>query len=70
MFWLLKDIYKHYLKNFINTAIDIGLHVVQKMDKVEAAAMWMEANVSFKQARIILRHLYSKFGHTVQVPFK
>ena len=39
------------------------------MNKVEAAAMWMEANVSFKQAQIILRHLYTKFGVKVQVPF-
>ena len=39
------------------------------MTSLEAAAMWIEANVSFKQARIILRHLHIKFGYNVQVPF-
>ena len=65
----MRDIHKSYPSVFIQKAIDFGLHVVQKMTKIEAAAMWIEANVSFTQARVILRHLYDKFGHRVQVPF-
>ena len=66
--WLLRDMYKNYPKTFIDTALHLGLHISQKMNHIEAAAMWMDANVSYSQAKIILRHLYSKFGHRVQVP--
>ena len=67
--WLLKVMYKNYPATFVKSAVDFGLHTVQKMSSLEAAAMWIEANVSFKQARIILRHLHLKFGYNVQVPF-
>ena len=39
------------------------------MTAVEAAAMWVDVNVSFSSARTIVRHLTCKFRHSVQVPF-
>ena len=67
--WVLKDVRKYYPKIFVQSAIDAGLHVIQKMSAVEAAAMWVDANVSFSAARIIIRHLTSVFKHRIQVPF-
>ena len=69
LFWLLKDIYKHYPKVFVQSAIDVGLHVVHKMTHIEAAAMWVDANVSFSAARVIISHLNAAFKHCIQVPF-
>ena len=66
--WLLRYIYEKQPKIFVDNAVQLRLHVSQKMDHVEAAAMWMNANVSYKQAKIILSHFYAKFGHRVQVP--
>ena len=40
----------------------------KKMNEIEAAAMWTDANIT-KQARLtILKHLRAKFGATLQVP--
>ena len=39
------------------------------MSAIEAAAMWTEANVSIRAARVIISHLRSKFKNRVQVPF-
>ena len=50
-------------------ASDIGLVVCHKMTDIEASAMWVEANISFRAARVILRHLQTKFGKRLQVPF-
>ena len=68
--WLLRSIYKHNPSTFLKAATDLGLHIVQKMNNIEAAAMWTEANVSIRSARIILSHLNQKFKHRVQVPLK
>ena len=46
--WLLRDINKYYPSVFIQTAVNVGLHIVQKMSAVEAAAMWIDVNISFK----------------------
>ena len=67
--WMLKNVYKKHPHIFIKFATDIGLVISQKMSKVEAAAMWVEANISVKSAQIILRHLHHKFKHRLQVPF-
>ena len=66
---MLKNVYKKHPHIFIKFATDIGLVISQKMSKVEAAAMWVEANISMKSAQIILRHLHHKFKHRLQVPF-
>ena len=66
--WLLKVIHKNNRNTFLNVATQMGLHVVQKMNSIEAAAMWTEANVSLRSARIILSHLNLKFKNRVQVP--
>ena len=66
--WLLKTIHKNNPNTFLNVASDVGLYVVQRMNEIEAAAMWTEANISFRSARIILSHLTQKFKHRVQVP--
>ena len=50
-------------------ASDIGLVICHKMTDIEASAMWIEANISFTAARVILRHLHTKFGKRLQVPF-
>ena len=47
---------------------DVGIRVVNTMSYVEAAAMWVEANVSYRAAHVILRHLHAKFSFHVQVP--
>ena len=39
------------------------------MNKIETAVMWIDTNISFTQAHIILRHLYAKFKTWLQVPF-
>ena len=67
--WFLQDIYKKYPKVFLQVAAEKGLHIINKMSSVDAAAMWINSNVSFNQAHIILRHLHCAFGHRVQVPF-
>ena len=54
---------------FIKMASDLGLVIIAKMTDIEASAMWVESNVSICVARIILRHLQSKFGVRLQVPF-
>ena len=68
-YWLFKHVHKKFPHVFIKMASDLGLIVVQKMTDVEASAMWVEANVSYHAARIILRHLQVKFGRRLQVPF-
>ena len=67
--WLIRDVHKKYPSTFLNVATDLGLHVVQTMSHIEAAAMWTEANVPIRVARIILSHLNKKFKNKVQVPF-
>ena len=67
--WLLRDVHKKFPSTFLKVATDLGLHVVQTMTKIEAAAMWTEANVPIRVARIILSHLQKKFKNRVQVPF-
>ena len=67
--WLLRDVHKKYPTTFLKVATDLGLHVVQTMNSIEAAAMWTEANVPIRVARIILSHLHKKFKNRVQVPF-
>ena len=68
--WLLKTIHLNNPTTFLQVATKLGLHVVQKMNKIEAAAMWTEANVSLRSARIILSHLNQKFKNRVQVPLQ
>ena len=67
--WLLQYLYKEFPQQFIKISIEKGLVISQQMNEIEAAAMWAEANVSYNQARIILKHLYSKFKMRLQVPF-
>ena len=67
--WLLRDLYKYYPEEFISSAINNGLHVVHKMNAIEAAAMWIDANISFCAAKTIVKHLYQKFKFSIQVPF-
>ena len=69
LYWLLQYVYKKSPHVVIKLATDIGLVICHKMSDVEAAAMWVESNVSVNAARIILRHLRSKFGVKFQVPF-
>ena len=52
--WLLKDTYKKYPHTFIKVCVDTGLHIVHKMSAVDAAAMWVDANISFSAARTII----------------
>ena len=68
-YWMLKCLYKQYPKTFIAVARDVGIHVVNKMTNIEAAAMWVKANISYRSAQIILKHLHAKFKFRVQVPF-
>ena len=63
------DIHKTSPKIFLNVAKQLGLHICHKMNAIQAAAMWSDANVSYKQAKTILRHLYLNFKTAVQVPF-
>ena len=67
--WLLKDTYKHHPQTFMKVCIDAGIHIVHKMTAVDAAAMWVDANISFNAARTIIRHLTKTFKHHIQVPF-
>lgn len=39
------------------------------MSAIDAAAMWVDANISFSAARTIIQHLKSSFKHRIQVPF-
>ena len=65
---MIKCMYKKSPHIFVKVAIEVGIPVAQKMTDVEAAAMWVEANISFRAARIILRHLHAKFNFRLQVP--
>ena len=65
---MLKCVYKKYPETFVAVAKDVGIYVVNKMTKVEAAAMWVKANISYQAACVILRHLHAKFNFRVQVP--
>ena len=67
--WFLQEIHKHCLSVFIETAVKSGLHVIHKMTAVEAVAMWIDANISFRAAKTIIKHLYTKFKTSIQVPF-
>ena len=68
-YWLLKQIYKKKPHVLIKMATDVGLVICHKMTDIEASAMWVEANISVRASRIILRHLQAKFGKRLQVPF-
>ena len=68
-YWLLKSLEKRSHHIFMKLASELGLNIINKMSSVEAAAMWTEANVSYTSAKIIIRHLYTKFKSRVQVPF-
>ena len=68
-YWLLKHLYKKSPHIFIKIATELGLVICHKMTDIEASAMWVEANVSLRAGRIILRHLQAKFGRRLQVPF-
>ena len=45
-----------------------GLHIARKLNAYKAAAMWTDANVSMRSAKVILKHLRAKLGLTIQVP--
>ena len=53
----------------MKVAQDVGTHVVNQMTEVKAAAMWVEVNISYQAACVILRYLHVKFQFCVQVPF-
>ena len=55
--WVLRDIYKKYPSVFLKVATDVGLNIAHKMNIVEAAAMWSEANISFRADHTIVAHL-------------
>ena len=67
--WLLKTIQKRNPHAFVQVAVDSGMNIIQKMTDVEATAMWVEANVSYHSAKVILSHLYAKFKNRLVVPF-
>ena len=66
--WLVRHVYKSFPHLFVQVAVENGLYITQSMNETEAAAMWTDANISFNQAKIILRHLYNKFKTRIQVP--
>ena len=68
-YWMMREVYKHRPHVVIHSAKQLGLIVSLKMTEIEAAAMWVESNVSIRAARIILKHLHCKFGQRMQVPF-
>ena len=67
--WICKYIYKKSPHVVVQMATELGLVVCNKMTNIEAAAMWVESNVTITAARTILRHLHAKFGFRLQVPF-
>ena len=68
--WVLRDIYKKYPSVFLKVATDVGLNIAHKMNIVEAAAMWSEANISFRAAHTIVAHLSAKFKSRLIVPMQ
>ena len=68
-YWILKHIYKKSPHVVVKIASEAGHIICSKMSAVEASAMWVEANISIRAARVILRHLHVKFGKRLQVPF-
>ena len=68
-YWILCHIYKKAPHVLVKFSSNIGLIICNKMTAVEAAAMWVEANIPIRASRIILRHLHVKFGNRLQVPF-
>ena len=60
---------KKFEDEFIYVAIKLGCPIFfQKMNKISAAAMWQESNISRKAQRIIVRHLFDFFGKRLIVP--
>ena len=54
---------------FLFVAIKLGYPILsQKMDKISAAAMWQDSNISRKAQRTITRHLSDFFGNRLIVP--
>ena len=54
---------------FYSVAIKLGYPALsQKMDKISAAAMWQDSNISRKAQRTITRHLSDFFGNRLIVP--
>ena len=67
--WLLQYLGKTYDNEFMLTALKLGYPIVRdKMDKITAAAMWQESNVSKKSQRVILRYFSNFFGSRLVVP--
>ena len=60
---------RNFEDGFLSVSIQLGYLILsQKMDEINAAAMWQESNKSRKAQRIIVRHLSNFSGKRLIVP--
>ena len=53
---------RNFEDQFLYVAIELGNTILyQKMDELSSAPMWQKSNISRKDQRIIVRHLYDFF---------
>ena len=65
---IIEEISRKDYDAFEKVAEKKGLHITRKLNAYKAAAMWTDANVSMRSAKVILKHLRAKLGLTIQVP--
>jgi hypothetical protein len=62
----LKSFYAKFEDSFVNIAIEkCKTKSEEKIDVISTEAMPQEANISTNSARIINRHLWQHFGHSL-----
>jgi hypothetical protein len=66
--WFIDYFFRTFEAAFTTVAKKKGLIKIEKMNAVQAAAMWSEANVPQSSAQVILRHLRIAFGFQIVVP--
>jgi hypothetical protein len=63
--WLIRFLGDRFPDEFIKAANDIGMPIhSQPMDEDQAFAMFRDANIGVRGARIIRKHFLAHFGHT------
>jgi hypothetical protein len=63
--WLIRFLGDRFPDDFIKAANDIGMPIhSQPMDEHQAFAMFRDANIGVRGARIIRKHFLAHFGHT------
>jgi hypothetical protein len=68
--WLCKWLTDTHRDVFEEVGRKIGLVKMKKMTAEEAGAMWADANVPIRTAKIIMRHMTNYYGISLQAPMQ